>query len=107
MFKTIGVVLLLIMPFAAMQFAVNDFPRTGLILHGFSLIVFIAAAGIFGLRVLLSLFKQDHETAVKAVVGMVVALGMVLLTAVLMVASNPAGRAKSFDNQDVRVDSLR
>lgn len=95
MFKTIGIVLLLIMPFAAMQFAVNGFPRTGLVLQGLSLIAFIAAAGIFGLRVVLSLFKQDHETAVKAVVGMVIALGMVLLTAVLMVASNPADLART------------
>lgn len=107
MFKTAGIIFLFLMPFAAIWFAANGYTQTGLILHGLSLIVFIAAAGIFGLRVLLSLFKQDHETAVKAVVGMVVALGMVLLTALLMVASNPGDRTKSIDNQVVPVDSLR
>ena len=95
MLKTAGITLLLLIPLVANQLAVNGYTRTSLILYGLSLIVFIAAAGIFGLRVLLSLFKQDHEAAVKAVIGMIIALGMVLLTAVLMVASNPADRART------------
>lgn len=112
MHKYILFVFLLLLPLVATWLAVHDYPRVGLALQGVSLIIFIAASGIFSIRILLSLFKQDHETAVKAVIGLIVALGMVLLTAVLMAASNPADRARTSglgmegSNQNISVVSI-
>ncbi len=78
----------LLLPFIATQLSVNGYHLTGLALNGLALILFVAAAGVFGLRVLLSLFKQDNPTALKSILLMLAALGMVLLTTLLMMSSN-------------------